>query len=86
MLAAIRRVLREGRPAVIETMHRDRLVEDGLGPPLAADGRGPAAARAEHVRSRVGVAQTTQTLIDGDGQRESRTFSVRVYTATSCWR
>ena len=29
-----------------------------------------------------GVAQTTQTLIDGGGQRESRTFSVRVYTAT----
>ena len=29
-----------------------------------------------------GVAQTTQTLIDGPAQRESRTFSVRVYTAT----
>ena len=29
-----------------------------------------------------GVAQTTQTLIEGGGQRESRTFSVRVYTAT----
>ena len=29
-----------------------------------------------------GVAQTTQTLIDGRGERESRTFSVRIYTAT----
>jgi hypothetical protein len=29
-----------------------------------------------------GVAQTTQTLIDGAGGRESRTFSVRVYSAT----
>ena len=29
-----------------------------------------------------GVAQTTQTLIDGQGARESRTFSVRTYTAT----
>jgi hypothetical protein len=28
------------------------------------------------------VAQTTQTLIDGAGGRESRSFSVRVYTAT----
>ena len=28
------------------------------------------------------MAQTTLTLIDGDGARESRTFSVRVYTAT----
>ena len=29
-----------------------------------------------------GVAQSTQTLIDGAGARESRTFSVRTYTAT----
>jgi hypothetical protein len=28
------------------------------------------------------VAQTTQTLIESDGRRDSRTFSVRVYTAT----
>ena len=31
---------------------------------------------------RSGVAQTTQTLIDPAGERDSRTFSVRVYTAT----
>ena len=29
-----------------------------------------------------GVAQTTQTLIEGDGTRESRTFSLRCYSAT----
>jgi hypothetical protein len=29
-----------------------------------------------------GVSQSTQTLIDGRGERDSRTFSVRVYTAT----
>ena len=29
-----------------------------------------------------GIAQTTQTLIDKDGGRDSRTFSVRLYTAT----
>jgi hypothetical protein len=29
-----------------------------------------------------GVAQTTQTLIEAAGERDSRTFSLRVYTAT----
>ena len=29
-----------------------------------------------------GVAQTTQTLIEPDGRRDSRSFSVRVYSAT----
>jgi hypothetical protein len=29
-----------------------------------------------------GIAQTTQTLIETNGARESRTFSLRVYTAT----
>ena len=29
-----------------------------------------------------GLAQTTQTLIESSGERESRTFSIRVYTAT----
>jgi hypothetical protein len=29
-----------------------------------------------------GVVQTTQTLIDNDGGRESRTWSLRVYSAT----
>ena len=29
-----------------------------------------------------GVAQVTQTLIETSGERESRTFSVRVYSAT----
>ena len=29
-----------------------------------------------------GVAQSTQTLIDSTGERESRTFSVRTYAAT----
>ena len=29
-----------------------------------------------------GVAQTTQTLVEPDGQRESRTWTARVYSAT----
>jgi hypothetical protein len=29
-----------------------------------------------------GVAQTTQTLVETDGTRESRTWSARVYSAT----
>ena len=28
------------------------------------------------------MAQTTQTLVDASGSRESRTFSLRVYSAT----
>ena len=28
------------------------------------------------------LAQTTQTLVDPNGERDSRTFSLRVYTAT----
>ena len=33
-----------------------------------------------------GVAQSTQTLVEPDGSRESRTWSVRCYTATDSWR
>jgi hypothetical protein len=29
-----------------------------------------------------GVTQTTQTLIDKSGERDSRTFEARIYTAT----
>jgi hypothetical protein len=29
-----------------------------------------------------GVVQATQTLIDGSGERDSRTYSIRLYSAT----
>ncbi|WP_169542189.1 class I SAM-dependent methyltransferase [Solirubrobacter soli] len=82
VLAQIRRVLRPGGKLVLETMHRDRLVtgwqeKDWL---LMGEGR-------LHLQQRTwdpvtGVAQTTQTLIHTNGERESRTFSVRTYSAT----
>jgi ubiquinone/menaquinone biosynthesis C-methylase UbiE len=82
VLAEIRRVLREGGRLVIEMMHRDRLIG------MAADrywrlmGEGRLLFEQSTFDPASGVAQTSHTLIEGDGRRESRTFSVRVYTAT----
>jgi SAM-dependent methyltransferase len=81
-LGEIGRVLRPGGRLVIETMHRDRLVH-GWGErdwQLVGEGRLLLEQRAFDPAS--GIAQTTQTLIDGDGTRESRTFSIRCYSAT----
>ena len=86
VLREIRRVLKPGGKLVLETMHRDRLVSgfrerDWM---LMGEGR-------LHLQQRTwdpvtGVAQTTQTVIDGKGERESRTFSVRTYAATELLR
>ncbi len=81
-LASIRRVLREGGRLVIETMHRDRLVQMVSDRHWRLMGQGRLLLEQSTFDPASGVAQTTQTLIDGGGQRESRTFSVRVYTAT----
>jgi ubiquinone/menaquinone biosynthesis C-methylase UbiE len=81
-LASIRRVLREGGRLVIETMHRDRLVKMVSDRHWRLMGEGRLLLEQSTFDPASGVAQTTQTLIDGDGRRESRTFSVRVYTAT----
>jgi ubiquinone/menaquinone biosynthesis C-methylase UbiE len=81
-LADIGRVLRPGAPLVIETMHRDRLVT------LASDrhwellGEGRLLVSQTAFDHASGVAQTTQTFIDARNERESRTWSIRVYTAT----
>jgi ubiquinone/menaquinone biosynthesis C-methylase UbiE len=82
VLGQIRRVLRPGGRLVIETMHRDlavrRFAESNWR--LLREGR----LLLEHrtLDAAAGVAQTTQTLIDKTGERDSRTFSVRLYTAT----
>ena len=81
-LASIRRVLREGGRLVIETMHRDRLVQMVSDRHWRLMGEGRLLLEQSTFDPASGVAQTTQTLIDGGGRRESRTFSVRVYTAT----
>jgi SAM-dependent methyltransferase len=82
VLGEIRRVLRPDARLVIEIMHRDRAVRgfDEQNWRLLGEGRLLLEQRTFDAAS--GVAQTTETLIDTSGERESRSFSVRVYTAT----
>jgi ubiquinone/menaquinone biosynthesis C-methylase UbiE len=82
VLAEVARVLRPGGRLVIELLHRDLLVRtfDESGWELVGEGRLLLEQRAFDPAG--GVAQTTQTLIEPDGARESQTFAVRVYTAT----
>jgi ubiquinone/menaquinone biosynthesis C-methylase UbiE len=81
-LAEIGRVLRPGARLVIETMHRDLLVRSFREQDwqLVGDGRLLLERRTFDAAS--GVAQTTQTLIDKTGERDSRSYSIRVYGAT----
>jgi ubiquinone/menaquinone biosynthesis C-methylase UbiE len=82
VLAEVARVLRPGARLVIETMHRDLLVRSfqERGWRLLGEGRMLLEQRAFDPLT--GVAQTTQTLIDTTGERESSTFATRVYSAT----
>jgi ubiquinone/menaquinone biosynthesis C-methylase UbiE len=82
VLAEIRRVLRPGGRLVIETMHRDWLVSGFAERGWHAVGEGRLLLEQRTFDPVDGVAQTTQTVIHGSGERESRTFSLRVYTAT----
>jgi ubiquinone/menaquinone biosynthesis C-methylase UbiE len=81
-LAEIRRVLRPEGRLVIETMHRDRLVANfqERGWQLLGEGRLLLEQHAFDPAS--GLWQMTQTLVPSNGPRESRTLSLRVYTAT----
>jgi ubiquinone/menaquinone biosynthesis C-methylase UbiE len=81
-LAEIGRVLRPGGKLVIETMHRDRLVTLGTDRHWELLGEGRLLVAQSTFDHAAGVAQTTQTLIDTGNERESRTWSIRVYTAT----
>jgi ubiquinone/menaquinone biosynthesis C-methylase UbiE len=82
VLAAIRRVLRPGGKLVLETMHRDRLVEIFRDKDWHLMGAGRLLLEQRTWDPVTGVVQSTQTLITGSGERESRTFSVRTYSAT----
>jgi SAM-dependent methyltransferase len=81
-LAEIGRVLRPGARLVLELMHRDRLVSEFHEQDWRALGEARLLLEQRTFDAAAGVAQVTQTLVDGTGTRESRTYSIRVYTAT----
>jgi len=81
-LAEIGRVLRPGGRLVIETMHRDLLVRTFAEQDWKLLGEGRLLLEQRTFDPASGVAQVTQTLIGSGGERESRPFSLRVYTAT----
>jgi ubiquinone/menaquinone biosynthesis C-methylase UbiE len=81
-LAEIGRVLRPGGRLVIEIMHRDLLVRRFQESSWQMLGEGRLLLEQRTFDPALGLAQTTQTLIEPSGARDSRTFSLRVYTAT----
>ncbi len=81
-LAEIGRVLRPGARLVLELMHRDWLVRDFAEQDWRRLGEGRLLLEQRTFDAAAGVAQTTQTIIASNGERESRSFSVRVYSAT----
>jgi ubiquinone/menaquinone biosynthesis C-methylase UbiE len=82
VLAEIGRVLRPGGRLVIETMHRDALVRHWSESSWRLLGEGRLLLEGRTFDPAAGVVQTTQTVVDGAGGRDSRTWSVRVYSAT----
>jgi ubiquinone/menaquinone biosynthesis C-methylase UbiE len=81
-LAEIGRVLRPGGRLVIETMHRDLIVHSFRERDWQLLGEGRMLLEQRTFEPIAGVAQSTQTLVEASGERESRTFSVRLYTVT----
>jgi SAM-dependent methyltransferase len=85
-LRELRRVLRPGGAAVIETQHRDRVMsifrdegwEDLGGGALRLEAR-----RFDYLR---GEIETDFMLIEADGSRHSLTYRLRLYTATELVR
>lgn len=81
-LAEFRRVLRPGGRLVIETMHRDALISGWNEQDWHLVGEGKLLLEQRTFDPAGGVVQMTQTLVPSNGARESRTLSLRVYTAT----
>ena len=81
-LAEFRRVLRPDGRLVIETMHRDGLVSNWSEQDWHLVGEGKLLLEQRTFDPAGGVAQMTQTLVPSNGARESRTISLRVYSAT----
>jgi SAM-dependent methyltransferase len=82
VLAEIGRVLRPGGRLVIEIFHRDLLVARFREQDWSLLGEGRLLLEQRTFDPVAGVVQATQTLVETGGERESRTYSVRVYTAT----
>jgi SAM-dependent methyltransferase len=82
VLAEIGRVLRPGGRLVVETLDRDRLVRIFREQDWRLMGEGRVLLEQRTFDAAAGVVQTTQTLIDGSGERDSRSYTVRVYSAT----
>jgi SAM-dependent methyltransferase len=81
-LAEIGRVLRPGARLVIEILHRDKLVGIFHDHSWKLLGEGRLLLEQRTFDPASGVAQTSQTLIESTGERDSRSYSIRVYTAT----
>lgn len=82
VLGEIRRVLKPGARLVLETMHRDAVVRSWTDNDWRLLGEGRLLLEQRTFDPADGVVQTTQTLVEADGNRESRTWSARVYSAT----
>jgi ubiquinone/menaquinone biosynthesis C-methylase UbiE len=82
VLAEVARVLRPGGRLVVDTIHRDLLVRTFQEQDWQLVGEGRLLLEQRTFDAAAGITQTTQTLIDKGGERDSRTFSTRVYTAT----
>jgi len=85
-LTEIGRVLRPGGRLVVEIQHRDVLVRSFVERDWRLLGEGRLLLEQRTFDPADGVAQVTQTVIESDGRRESRPFSIRVYTATELLR
>ena len=85
-LAQFHRVLRPGGALIVETMHRDRLMsifQARVWDPLPDGGILVEDRSFDYV---AGEAETTHTLIDAEGRRESFAYRMRLYTATELVR
>jgi ubiquinone/menaquinone biosynthesis C-methylase UbiE len=85
-LGELRRVLRPGGALVVETMHRDRLMSiyqrRGWNPLPDGD----LLLEEREFDHATGEIETTHTLVEASGKRESLTYRFRCYTATELVR